>query len=92
MSSYFYFQLITQVKKKCMIGFIILNSLNHLSSPKKDNLWKQLESYPVKKILFNPFVPSVHKRAHIAKISILKQENISYQRRVYESVEDRSLS
>ena len=45
---------------------------------------------------FNPLVPSAHKFALIAKISILKLEGIikkiSYDRRDYESVGEKNLS
>ena len=45
---------------------------------------------------FNPLVPSAHKSVRIAKISILKLEGIikkiSYERRDYESVDEKSLS
>ena len=44
---------------------------------------------------FNPLVPSAHKSVLIAKISILKLEGIikkiSYERRDYESVDEKSL-
>ena len=44
----------------------------------------------------NPLLPSAHKSARIAKILILKSEGtikkISYERRDYESVEEKSLS
>ena len=44
----------------------------------------------------NPLLPSVHKGARIAKILILKLEGniqkISYERRDYESVEEKSQS
>ena len=47
--------------------------------------------YPV-----NPLVPSAHENVRIAKISILKLEGtikkISYERRDYESVDEKSLS
>ena len=45
---------------------------------------------------FNPLVPIAHKSARIDKISILKLEGIikkiSYERRDYESVDEKSLS
>ena len=45
---------------------------------------------------FNPFVHSVASQQSVTKISILKlerlMESISYERRVYESVDDKSLS
>ena len=45
---------------------------------------------------FNPLVPSAHKSVRIAKISNLKLEGIikkiSYERRDYESVDEKSLS
>ena len=46
---------------------------------------------------FNPLVPIAHKSARIGKISILKLEGIikkknSYERRDYESVDEKSLS
>ena len=45
---------------------------------------------------FNPLVPSAHKSVRITKISILKLEGIikkiSYERRDYESVDEKSLS
>ena len=45
---------------------------------------------------FNPLVPSAHKSVRISKISILKLEGIikkiSYERRDYESVDEKSLS
>ena len=45
---------------------------------------------------FNPLLPIAHKSARIAKISILKLEGIiqkiSYERRDYESVDEKSLS
>ena len=44
----------------------------------------------------NPFVPSVLNRVRLSKISILIQEGIlkkiSYERRAYESVDEKSLS
>ena len=44
----------------------------------------------------NPLVPSAHKNVRIAKILSLKLEGIiekiSYERRVYESVDEKSLS
>ena len=44
----------------------------------------------------NPLVPIAHKSARIGKISILKLEGIikkiSYERRDYESVDEKSLS
>ena len=47
-------------------------------------------------ILFNPLLPIAHKSARIDKISILKLEGIikkiSYERRDYESVDEKSLS
>ena len=46
-------------------------------------------------ILFNPLLPIAHKSARIDKISILKLEGIikkiSYERRDYESVDEKSL-
>ena len=51
-----------------------------------------------KRSTINPLVPSAHKSARIAKISILKLEGIikqkknSYERRDYESVDEKSLS
>ena len=46
--------------------------------------------------MYNPLVPSAHKNTRIAKISILKLEGIikkiSYERRDYESVDEKSLS
>ena len=48
--------------------------------------------------LFNPLVPSAHKSAQIAIFSILKLEGIikkknsSYERRDFESVDEKSLS
>ena len=46
--------------------------------------------------LFNPLLLSAHKSARIFKISILKLEGIikkiSYERRDYESVDEKSLS
>ena len=46
--------------------------------------------------LFNPLLPIAHKSAQIDKISILKLEGIikkiSYERRDYESVDEKSLS
>ena len=46
--------------------------------------------------IINPLVPSVHKSVRIAKISILRLEGIikriSYKRRDYESVDEKSLS
>ena len=45
---------------------------------------------------FNPLVPSAHKSVRISKISILKLEGIikkiSYERRDYESVDEKGLS
>ena len=45
---------------------------------------------------FNPLLPIAHKSAQIDKISILKLEGIikkiSYERRDYESVDEKSLS
>ena len=45
---------------------------------------------------FNPLLPIAHKSARIDKISILKLEGIikkiSYERRDYESVDEKSLS
>ena len=45
---------------------------------------------------FNPLLPIVYKSARIDKISILKLEGIikkiSYERRDYESVDEKSLS
>ena len=45
---------------------------------------------------YNPLVPSAHKSVRIAKISNLKLEGIikkiSYERRDYESVDEKSLS
>ena len=45
---------------------------------------------------FNPLLPTAHKSARIGKISILKLEGIikkiSYERRDYESVDEKSLS
>ena len=47
-------------------------------------------------LCFNPLVPSAHKSARIYKISMLKLEGIikkiSYERRDYESVNEKSLS
>ena len=47
-------------------------------------------------ICINPLVPSAHKSVRIYKISILKLEGIikkiSYERRDYESVDEKSLS
>ena len=44
----------------------------------------------------NPLVPSAHKSVRIDKISILKLEGIikkiSYERRDYESVDEKSIS
>ena len=44
----------------------------------------------------NPLLPSAHKSVRITKISILKLEGIikkiSYERRDYESVDEKSLS
>ena len=44
----------------------------------------------------NPLVPSAHKSVRIAKISFLKLEGIikknSYERRDYESVDEKGLS
>ena len=46
--------------------------------------------------IFNPLLPSVHNGAQISKISILKLEGtikkISYERRDYKSVDEKSLS
>ena len=46
--------------------------------------------------LFNPLLPIAHKSARIVKISILKLEGIIkkifYERRDYESVDEKSLS
>ena len=46
--------------------------------------------------LFNPLLPIAHKSARIDKISILKLEGItkkiSYERRYFESVDEKSLS
>ena len=46
--------------------------------------------------IINPLVPSAHKSVRIDKISILKLEGIikkiSYERRDYESVDEKSLS
>ena len=46
-------------------------------------------------ILINPSLPSAHKSARIAKFLILKLEGtiekISYERRDYESVDEKSL-
>ena len=45
---------------------------------------------------FNPLLPIAHKSAQIGKISILKLEGIikkiSYERRDYESVDEKNLS
>ena len=48
-------------------------------------------------VIPNPLVPSVHKSARMAKISILKKKEgtikrISYERLDYESVDEKSLS
>ena len=47
-------------------------------------------------VLINPLLPIAHKSAQIHKISILKLEGIikkiSYERRDYESVDEKSLS
>ena len=48
-------------------------------------------------IYINPLVPSAHKSSRVAKISILKLEGIikkkkSYERRDYESIDEKSLS
>ena len=47
-------------------------------------------------LCINPLVPSTHKSARTAKISILKKEvvikKISYERRDYESVDENSPS
>ena len=47
-------------------------------------------------ILLNPLLPIAHKSARIGKISILKLEGIikkiSYERRDYESVDEKCLS
>ena len=47
-------------------------------------------------LYYNPLVPSAHKSVRIAKISNLKLEGIikkiSYERRDYESVDEKSLS
>ena len=47
-------------------------------------------------LFFNPLLPIAHKSARIDKISILKLEGIikkiSYERRDYESVDEKSLS
>ena len=49
-----------------------------------------------KKIYINPLLPIAHKSARIVKILILKLEGIikkiSYERRDYESVDEKSLS
>ena len=54
------------------------------------------ESYFVFSCNFNPLLPIAHKSAQIDKISILKLEGIikkiSYERRDYESVDEKSLS
>ena len=46
--------------------------------------------------MINPLVPSAHKSVRISKISILKLEGIikkiSYERRDYESVDEKGLS
>ena len=46
--------------------------------------------------IINPLVPSAHKSVRISKISILKLEGIikkiSYERRDYESVDEKGLS
>ena len=46
--------------------------------------------------MFNPLVPRAHKSVRIAKILILKLEGIikkiSYERRAYESVDEKSPS
>ena len=48
------------------------------------------------KPILNPLLPSVHKSARFGKILILKLEGIikkiSYERRDYESVDEKSLS
>ena len=49
----------------------------------------------LKYFIFNPLLPIAHKSARIDKISILKLEGIikkSYERRDYESVDEKSLS
>ena len=55
-----------------------------------------LRTYPLWMIWLNPLVPSAHKSARIAKISILKLEGtikkIFYERRDYESVDEERLS
>ena len=47
-------------------------------------------------ILFNPLLPSAHESARIAKILIIQLEGtikkISYERRDYESVDEKSLA
>ena len=54
------------------------------------------KKYPKVADPFNPLVPIAHKSARIDKISILKLEGIikkiSYERRDYESVDEKSLS
>ena len=60
--------------------------------------WLQSTMKEVFRIIFhfNPLVPSAHKSVRISKISILKLEGIvkkiSYERRDYESVDEKGLS
>ena len=68
-------------------------SLNKLLI-KHDNTARNKNSTII--ILINPLLPIAYKRARIDKISILKLEGIikkiSYERRDYESVDEKSLS
>ena len=52
--------------------------------------------WTITSIIINPLVPSAHKSVPIGKILILKLEGItrkiSYERREYESVDEKSLS
>ena len=54
------------------------------------------DTNPTENKLFNPLLPIAHKSTRIGKISILKLEGIikknSYERRDYESVDEKSLS
>ena len=57
-------------------------------------IFKQFSTHIL--LYFNPLLPIAHKSARIDKISILKLEGIikkiSYERRDYESVDEKSLS
>ena len=71
-------------------------SNNNISTVKKITSTKLKHKILVLKQVYNPLVPSAYKSLRNAKILILKLEGIikkiSYERRDYESVDEKSLS